>query len=256
MPRHVRPVDRERLPRRVVPVVMTGVAAVAARCGFGGCSRCRGLGALWHDRRTGHARGRIRCGCGRRGDVLGSFLGSFFGCGRVLRVAVCDEAMVSIAAMAMPANCVFMSIIPIANFQFADLRRSVGQIHSENDRIPPAATGRRINRVALFRRGLGFHVHDLDAAVGRIHRRVRILRLVLAVADGDEVGAIDAILVDQVLLDRIGAALGEILILRLAADRVGVTGNHEGRRLQAGARQCLAEFLHRSRRPLLMSAEA
>ena len=41
-----------------------------------------------------------------------------------------------------------------------------------------------------------------------------------------------------------------VLVVGLAADRVGVTGNHEGRTLQAGVRERLAEFLHRRHRVL------
>ena len=77
-----------------------------------------------------------------------------------------------------------------------------------------------------------------------------ILRLGLAIADGDEVGAVETKLLGQVLLDRIGATLGEVLVIGLAADRIGMTGNHEGRTLQAGVRKRLAEFLHRRHRAL------
>ena len=48
----------------------------------------------------------------------------------------------------------------------------------------------------------------------------------------------------QKLLDRVGAALGEVLIVFFAADRIGMTGDHEGRTLQAGIGERLAEFLH------------
>src|ERR1700731_4451359 len=75
---------------------------------------------------------------------------------------------------------------------------------------PPAAGSRRIMPQPSLRRGLGVHVDDLNAAVDRVHRRVRILWLGLAIADGDEVGAVDAVFVDQVPLDGIGAALGEV----------------------------------------------
>src|SRR6202035_4983476 len=85
-----------------------------------------------------------------------------------------------------------------------------------------------------LRGGLGVHVDDLDAAVARVHRRVRIDRLGFAITDGDEVGAIDAIPVDEVALDGIGAALGEVLVVAFAADRIGVAGDHDGRTLEAG----------------------
>src|SRR5260221_13649031 len=38
---------------------------------------------------------------------------------------------------------------------------------------------------ASLRRGLGVHVDDLNSAVDRVHRRVRMLRLGLAIANGD-----------------------------------------------------------------------
>ena len=63
----------------------------------------------------------------------------------------------------------------------------------------------------LLRRRLGFHVDDLNAAVGRVHRRVRIFRLGLAITDGDEVRAIDAVLLGEIPLDGVGAALREAL---------------------------------------------
>src|SRR3954451_22046341 len=67
------------------------------------------------------------------------------------------------------------------------------------------------------------HVDDQHPASGFRHRVGRILELGLAVADGDEVGAGDAEFVGQVALDRVGAALRELLVVRLAAGGVGVT---------------------------------
>ena len=49
--------------------------------------------------------------------------------------------------------------------------------------------------------GLAGHVDDLNAAVRRIHRVARILRLGLAVTDRQQVGAGDAEFVDQIALD-------------------------------------------------------
>src|ERR1700729_2281835 len=69
--------------------------------------------------------------------------------------------------------------------------------------------GRRAVRARSLRRGLGIHVDDLDAAVDRVHRRIGILRLVLAIADGDEIAAGDAEFADQIALDGIGAAFGQ-----------------------------------------------
>jgi hypothetical protein len=116
------------------------------------------------------------------------------------------------------------------------------------DRNPPAAEGWRIDCRTSLRRGLGFHIDDLNAAVNRVQRRIGILRLGLAVAHGHKVGAGDAVFLGQIFLDRIGAAFAEVLILGLAARRIGVTGNHEGGALQAGVRERLAEFLHRIHR--------
>ena len=132
---------------------------------------------------------------------------------------------------------------PADDFPELDLRRLAWRMLAVLN--PPAAGRRIIFGKPSLRRGLGIHVDDLNAAVDRVDRRVRVLWLVLAVADGDEIGAVDAVLLDQETLDRIGAAFGEVLVVGLAADRVGVTGDDEGRALQAGVRERLAEFLRR-----------
>ena len=138
-----------------------------------------------------------------------------------------------------------------------DLRRPLRRERTNRRVVLPSAIEIRLPQAAgglafktSLRRGLGVHVDDLNAAVGRVHRRIRILRLGLAVTDGHEVGAGDAVLLGQVLLDRVGAALGKILVIRFAADRVGMTGNHEGRTLQARIGERLAEFLHGGHRAL------
>src|SRR6476660_7709999 len=82
---------------------------------------------------------------------------------------------------------------------------------AQNRKIRPAGDGGRINGATSFRRGLGFHIDDLNAAVDRVHRGVRVLRLGLAIADGDEIGAVDAAFLGEVPLDGIGAALGQVL---------------------------------------------
>src|SRR5260221_11308761 len=100
-------------------------------------------------------------------------------------------------------------------------------------RNPPAARREADKRwLPSLRRGLGVHVDDLDATVDRVHRCVRILRLGLAIADGDEIAASDAVFVGEVALDGIGAALGEILVVGFAADRIGMTGDHDRRTLE------------------------
>src|SRR6266700_2982887 len=50
----------------------------------------------------------------------------------------------------------------------------------------------------LLRCGLGVHIDDLNAAVDRVHRRVRILRLALAITAGDQIAAVDAVLLPQI----------------------------------------------------------
>jgi hypothetical protein len=97
--------------------------------------------------------------------------------------------------------------------------------------------------LALFRRRLGRHVDDLNAAVGRVHRCVRILRFGLAIADGDEIGAVDAVFLGEVALDGIGAALRQVLVVAFAADRIGVPGDDEGRAVQARVRERLCPEL-------------
>ncbi len=79
---------------------------------------------------------------------------------------------------------------------------------------------------------------------------VGILRLGLAITDGDEIGAVDAVLLGEVALDRIGATLGEALVVFFTADRIGMAGDDEGRTLQARSRERFAEFLHRRHRVL------
>src|SRR5437879_1098482 len=96
-------------------------------------------------------------------------------------------------------------------------------------------------RLLLGRGGLVFHVHDLDASVDLGHRLVRILELALAVSDGNEIGAGDAEFVDEIALDRVGTALGQVLVVGLAAGRIGMTRNHEGRALQISVGQRAAE---------------
>src|SRR5258707_12320316 len=83
----------------------------------------------------------------------------------------------------------------------------------------------------LGRGGLVFHVHDLDASVDFGHRLVRILELALAVSDGNEIGAGDAVFVDKIALDRVSAALGQVRVARLAAGRIGMSCDHQRRTL-------------------------
>src|ERR1700712_563448 len=82
--------------------------------------------------------------------------------------------------------------------------------------------------------GLVFHVDDLDASVDLGHRLARILQLALAVSDGNEIGAGDAVFVDKIALDRVSATLGQVQVVGLAAGRIGMTRDHEGRALEIG----------------------
>ena len=105
-------------------------------------------------------------------------------------------------------------------------------------------------RVATFGRRLRVHVHDLDAAIDRVGAVGGVLQLGLAITDRDEVGAVEAVILHQVLLDGVGAPFRESLIVLFGADRIGVAGDHEGRALQRRIGQCLAERLHRGHRGL------
>src|SRR5262249_57783972 len=82
-------------------------------------------------------------------------------------------------------------------------------------------------------------------AVGFREGLAGILQFALAIAEGDEVAAVDAVFVDQILLDRIGPALGQALIIFFAARRIGVAGDHEGRALQFRIGQRAAQRLNR-----------
>src|ERR1700687_1413977 len=108
--------------------------------------------------------------------------------------------------------------------------------------LPDSLTG------SLGRGGLVRHVHDLDAAVDFRQRVGRVLELALAVSDGHEIGAGNAELVGQIALDRVGAPFGQILIVGLATGGVGMTRDDEGRALQIGIGQRLAEGLNRGLR--------
>src|ERR1700744_2797034 len=106
---------------------------------------------------------------------------------------------------------------------------SVPQDLRDASLLKNSTDARRHETTGLLRRSrLVFHVHDLHPAVGFRHRLVRVLQLALAIADGDEVGGRDVVVVDQILLDRVGALFRELLIIGLAAGGVGVAGHDEG----------------------------
>ena len=59
----------------------------------------------------------------------------------------------------------------------------------------------------------------------------------------------------EVALDRIGAALGEALVVFFTADRVGMAGDDEGRTLQVEAESALPSSCTEGSESLLISAE-
>src|SRR5262245_8144784 len=84
-------------------------------------------------------------------------------------------------------------------------------------------------------------VDDLDPPIFAGERACRILQLGLAVADRHQVARVDSIFLREEPLDRLGAALGEPLVVGVGALGIGMAGNNEGAALQFGARQSLAE---------------
>src|SRR5882672_2776297 len=108
------------------------------------------------------------------------------------------------------AMTIFFMAIPCSKKLESQVSRTTG--HPPDDRLVRNCTleyrlphrGRWASVAPSLRRGLGVHVDDLNAAVDRVHRRVRILRLALAIANGDEIGAIDAVFLGEVPLDGIG----------------------------------------------------
>src|SRR3569832_1275762 len=95
-----------------------------------------------------------------------------------------------------------------------------------------ASIGQR--RCRLFRRGLAREIDDLIPAVDGRCRRVRILQLGLAVAHGDEIGAGNAELLAEILLDRFGTVLRKVLVEGFASDRIGVAATTKVEFLSAG----------------------
>src|SRR5262245_8900591 len=91
----------------------------------------------------------------------------------------------------------------------------------------------------LFR---GLHIDDLHAAVLFRERVAGVLQLGLAVANGYQVLGLQAVMVEQVALDRLGAALRQALVILLGALGVGVAGHQEHAVLELLAGQSLAEL--------------
>src|SRR5713226_314702 len=104
------------------------------------------------------------------------------------------------------ANTIFFMEFPLFKYLMSDAsinwpsaRQSAGPMHILKN-LPAARrrAGKRCNQ--SLRRGLGVHIDDLDATVDRVHRRVRVLRFGLAIADGDEIAASDAVFRGEVAL--------------------------------------------------------
>src|SRR6202012_4436870 len=107
-----------------------------------------------------------------------------------------------------------------------------------------ASRRRSVSLPVLLRGSLAVEIDDLNAAIDRRCRRARVFQPGLAVTDGEKFAAGDAVFLAQISLDGVGAPLGEILVEGIAANRVGVAGNHKGRAFQRRIRQRLAEFLY------------
>jgi len=103
--------------------------------------------------------------------------------------------------------------------------------------------------------GLVRHIDDLHTAV-HVRRRVAgVLELRLAVSHGYKVGPGNAELIGQIALDRVCTPLGQVLIVSVAADRVGMACDDEGRAFQVGVGQRLPQRLNRGQGFLLILAE-
>jgi hypothetical protein len=189
VPVDMRPQKRKRLPIGgaiiTVAAVTMGIAPMPGSFvrgalhvrfgGFAGGRRCRRLGGLRCERRPRYARRRLslRGGWSRR-------------CGCVFRIAWKGWTDDKKCRDGEAGDIRFHSEVPLRKC-FVETR------------LP--YIGRRASCARSLRRGLGVHIDDLDAAVDRVHRCVRILWLVLAIADRDEIGAGDAVFLDEVALD-------------------------------------------------------
>src|SRR3954468_22783168 len=99
--------------------------------------------------------------------------------------------------------------------------RHTGSISKNGARRRRFASG---SVTGLFR---GLHIDDLDAAILFRERLAAVLELGLAVANGDQVLGRQPVMVDQVALDRLSAALGQTLVIFFGALGVGVAGYQE-----------------------------
>src|SRR4029077_8794240 len=92
-------------------------------------------------------------------------------------------------------------------------------------------------------------VDDLNPAIVARERIGCIFQLTLAVAHRHQAAGLDTVFLQQETLDRIGAALGQALVIGVATLAVGVPGHDEGTALQVGARERLAARRDLRRRP-------
>src|SRR5262249_19403939 len=93
----------------------------------------------------------------------------------------------------------------------------------------------------LANRLLVARVDDLHPPIFARKRYSLILQLGLAIADRHQIADVDAIFFRDEPLDRVSAAFGQPLIVRLAALGVGMPRENESAALQVGTRQRLAE---------------
>src|SRR4029077_16417022 len=84
-------------------------------------------------------------------------------------------------------------------------------------------------------------VDNLNSTIVGRERIGCVLQLGLAITDGHQAACLDSVFLQQETLDRIGAALGQTLIVGFATLTVGMSGHDEGAALQVGARKRLAE---------------
>src|SRR5260363_215625 len=101
------------------------------------------------------------------------------------------------------AGCKHSAGGPDETMRPARLRDASGQL----DLWPRNPRRRYADAELLGGRRLALHIDHLDAAVHLGERLARILELALAVAHRHQIGAGNAELLDQIALDRIGAAL-------------------------------------------------
>src|SRR6185437_3289931 len=105
-------------------------------------------------------------------------------------------------------------------------RRAAGTIQAGS--LACRSTSRRRRRSGAAFLFLGFaEIDDLHAAIATARGIVGIDELALAEADRLEMRRLDAELLDEIVLHRIGALLREFFVGLLGADGVGMPGDEE-----------------------------